>query len=120
MLTLPRHVRVFVSTEPFNMHGSFDALAGRARRLGFEPTDGNLYVCFSRNRKHIAILWFDGSGWRTMRKRLVKGTFQELPDLDQGADRITVDGRVLASLLDGIDLRAPRRRWFEQRRRAAS
>ena len=44
MLTLPRHVRVFVGTEPFDMRGSFDAMAGRVRRLGLEPVDGNLYV----------------------------------------------------------------------------
>lgn len=42
MLNFPRHIRVFVAIGPVDMRGSFDALAGRARRLGLEPVDGNL------------------------------------------------------------------------------
>lgn len=113
MLSLPGHLRVFVATAPFDMRGSFDAMAGRVRQLGLEPLDHNLYLFFSKKRTMAAILWFDGSGWCLFRKRLERGTFQ-LPSVPAGADRIRVDGRVLASILDGIDLRAPRRRWFER------
>lgn len=42
MLSLPRHIRVFVATAPLDMRGSFDAMAGRVRRLGLEPVDGAL------------------------------------------------------------------------------
>lgn len=112
MLTLPRHVRVFVATEPFNMRGSFDAMAGQVRRLGLEPVDGNLYVFLSRRRALAAVLYFDGTGWCAFRKRVETGTFQ-LPHIPPGRDRVAVDGRVLAAMLEGIDLRAPRRRWYE-------
>jgi len=114
VLTLPRHVRVFVATEPFDMRGSFDAMAGRVRRLGLEPIDGNLYVFFSRRRTLAGVLYFDGTGWCLFRKRLEAGTFQ-LPPVPPGRDRVAVDGRVLAAILEGIDLRAPRRRWYEPR-----
>ena len=113
MLSLPRHIRVFVATAPLDMRGSFDAMAGRVRRLGLEPVDGALYVFFSRSRTMAAILHFDGSGWCLFCKRLSQGTF-ELPAIPAGADRVAVDGRVLASILDGIDLRAPRRRWYDR------
>lgn len=113
MLSIPRHVRVFVATVPFDMRGSFDAMAGRVRRLGLEPVDGNLYVFFSRRRTLAAVLYFDGSGWCLFRKRLERGTF-EIPVVAAGVDRVAVDGRVLASILDGIDLRAPRRRWYDR------
>lgn len=99
------------------MRGSFDALAGEVRRLGLEPLDGALYVLFSRKRNHVAVVYFDGSGWCLFRKRLERGTFQ-LPTAPEGAARVGVDGRVLASILDGIDLRAPRRRWYDQPRAA--
>jgi transposase len=117
MLTVPRNVRVFVATAPFDMRGSFDAMAGRARRLGLEPSDGSLYVFFSRRRTLAAILYFDGTGWCLFRKRLEAGTFQ-IPDVPDDASRVAVDGRVLASILDGIDLRAPRRRWYGDGRTA--
>jgi transposase len=114
VLTLPRHVRVFVATEPFNMRGSFDAMAGGVRRLGLEPVDGNLYLFFSRRRTLAAVLYFDGTGWCTFRKRLETGTFQ-LPAAPPGCNRVAVDGRVLAAILEGLDLRAPRRTWYQPR-----
>ena len=113
MLSLPRTARVFVATEPLDMRGSFDAMAGRVRRLGLEPVDGGLYVFFSRRRTLVAVLHFDGSGWCCFKKRLEVGTFQ-LPAIPAGADRVAVDGRALASILDGIDLRAPQRRWYHR------
>ena len=113
MLNLPRTVRVFVATEPVDMRGSFDALAGRVRRLGLDPVDGHLYVFVSRRRHMLAVLYFDGTGWVIVRKRLEIGTFQ-LPAVPNGATRVQVDGRVLASILEGIDLNAPRRRWFDR------
>jgi transposase len=113
VLNLPSTVRVFVATEPVDMRGSFDALAGRVRRLGLEPGDGHLYVFVSRRRHLLAILYFDGTGWVLVRKRLEAGTFQ-LPSAPADASRVQVDGRVLASILEGIDLNAPRRRWLDR------
>jgi hypothetical protein len=41
MLRLSRAVHVFVAVEPFDLGGSFDAIAGGARRLGLDP-DGRI------------------------------------------------------------------------------
>jgi len=116
MLTSPPGIRVFLAVEPADMRGSFDALAGRVRLLGLDPVDGHLYVFLSRRRQMAKVLWFDGSGWCIHQKRLERGTFQ-MPSAPEGVDRIRVDAAALASLLEGVDLRAPRRRWF---RRAAT
>jgi transposase len=113
VLSLGPTTRVFVARDPVDMRGSFDALAGRIRRLGLDPLDGALYVFVSRRRHLLAVLAFDGSGWCLYRKRLTRGSFQ-LPQLPQDTDRVTVDGRVLAAMLSGLDLNAPRRRWFER------
>lgn len=110
MLTLPPSVRVFLAVEPVDMRGSFDALAGRVRALGMEPLDGHLYFFLSR-RAHLAkCLYFDRSGWVVWQKRLSRGTFQR-PVARAGATHITLDPGSLSALLDGIDLRAPRRKW---------
>lgn len=113
MLTLLPSVRVFLAVEPVDMRGSFDALSGHVRRLGLDPVSGHLYVFLSRNRRMAKVLWFDGSGWIVLAKRLVQGTFQ-LPDRLDGVDRLTIDAASLAALLEGIDLRAPRRRWYRR------
>jgi transposase len=113
VLSVGPTTRVFVARDPLDMRGSFDAVAGRVRRLGLDPLDGHLYVFLSKRRHMAVVLWFDGSGWCLLRKRLELGTFQ-LPEMPGDASRVAVDGRVLAALLSGIDLRAPRRRWYDR------
>ena len=118
MLTLGSGLRVYLALEAVDMRGSFNALQGKARHLGLEPSDGNLYLFIHRRRRLCKMLWFDGSGWCIFSKRLEKGTF-ELPDVANQATeppRVVIDAATLASLLEGIDLRAQRRKWY---RRAA-
>ncbi len=111
MLTITPSLRVFVVVAPFRMCGSFDALAGAVRRLGLDPVDGHLYVFLNRRRHLAKVLWFDRTGWCVLSKRLERGTFQ-LPQIPDGASQVSIDAAALASLLSGIDLDAPRRRWF--------
>lgn len=113
MLRLGAGLRVFVGVEPVGMRGSFDSLAGAARRLGLEPSDGHLDVFLNRARRQCRILWFDGSGWCLFGKRLERGTF-ELPQVPEGARQVTVDVATLASLLEGIELTAGRCRWHRK------
>lgn len=113
MLTLPPSVRVFVAVEPLDMRGSFDSLAGAVRRLGLDPVSGHLYLFLSRNRRIAKAIWFDGSGWCVLAKRLEAGSFQ-LPPLHNCDSKIVIDGAALASLLAGIDFTAARRGWFRK------
>ena len=50
MLSLAPGLRIFVGIEPVDMRGSFNSLAGAARRLGLEPLDGHYYLFFNRRR----------------------------------------------------------------------
>ena len=113
MLTLPPSVRVFLAVEPVDMRGSFDALAGRVRALGLEPSDGHLYLFLSRRAQLVKCLYFDRTGWVVWQKRLLRGTFQR-PVVAAGTTRLTLDAASFAALLDGIDLRAPRRKWYRR------
>lgn len=67
MLSVGHGLRVFVGLDPVDMRGSFDALAGAARRLGLEPSDGHLNLFFNRQRRLCKAVWFDGSGWCLLR-----------------------------------------------------
>lgn len=114
MLSLPPSVRVFIAVEPVDMRGSFDALAGAVRRLGLDPVDGHLYLFMNKRRRLARALWFDGSGWCLLSKRLEAGSFQ-LPPLDGPATQVEVDGTTFASLLAGIDFTAAREGWYRRR-----
>ena len=116
MLSLPSSVRVFVVVAPFDMRGSFDALAGAVRRLGMDPINGHLYLFLNKRRRLAKAVWFDGSGWLVLSKRLERGSFQ-LPRIEGDASQVPIDGTAFAALLAGIDFTAARRGWH---RRAVS
>lgn len=111
MLTVSSAVRVFVVVAPADMRGSFDALAGAVRRLGLDPVDGHLYLFLNKRRRLAKALWFDGSGWCLLAKRLEAGSFQ-LPRFSLSDARVEVDGSTFAAILAGIDFTAARRGWY--------
>ena len=113
MLSLPPTVRVFVALEPIDMRGSFDSLAGAVRRLGLDPVDGHLYLFLNKRRRIAKALWFDGSGWCVLAKRLEAGSFQ-LPRLEGRETQVQIDGATFASLLAGIDFTAARGGWYRR------
>jgi len=115
VLSLPPTVRVFVAVEPVDMRGSFDSLAGAVRRLGLDPVDGHLYLFMNKRRRIAKALWFDGSGWCLLAKRLEAGSFQ-LPAFDGTESQVQIDGTAFASLLAGIDFTAARRGWYRRAR----
>lgn len=115
MLSLPPTVRVFVAVEPLDMRGSFDALAGAVRRLGLDPVDGHLYLFLNKRRRIAKVLWFDGTGWCVLAKRLETGSFQ-LPPLREAENQVQIDGSTFASLLAGIDFTAARKGWYRRER----
>lgn len=85
MLTFSPAVRVFVVVAPRDMRGSFDALAGAARHLGLDPTDGHLYLFLNKRRRLAKVLWFDGSGWCVLGKRLRGVSMKLSTPIDQSA-----------------------------------
>lgn len=109
---LPPATRVFIASEPIDLHLSFDRLAGLVRnRFGEDPLSGHLFVFFNRQRTRTKILVFDRNGWVLYCRRLERGTFQ-LPTFLPGAARVEVEPATLAMILEGIDLAAPRRLRF--------
>lgn len=111
MLSPGPNTRVFVALDPVDMRGSFDALAGHVRRLRSDPLDGHLYLFVNRRRRLLKALWFDRDGWAVYAKRLERGTFQ-LPTVADGQTKVAIDPAQLAMILQGIDLRAPRRHRY--------
>ncbi len=76
MLSFAPTLRVFVAVMPIDMRGSFDALTGAVRRLGLDPASGHLYLFLNKRRCIAKALFFDGTGWCVLAKRLERGSFQ--------------------------------------------
>jgi transposase len=113
MLSFAPNTRIFVAIDPVDMRGSFNALAGHVRRLQADPLDGHLHLFLNRRRNLLKALWFDRSGWAIFSKRLERGTF-ELPLVASAQRTIAIAPAQLAMILEGIDLRARRRRRYRR------
>lgn len=115
MLTLGPSNKVYLARGTTDLRKSFDALSGAVREvLDQDPLSGHLFVFLGRRRHLIKILYWDGSGFWVLAKRLARGTFAWPKSED---DRATIELRPdeLGALIGGVDLgRTTWRRWWRQ------
>ena len=73
-----RKVKIFISKEPTDMRGSYDTLASKTKDiLKKDPFSGHLFVFVNRNRTSCKCLYYDGTGFVIIAKRLDKGRFSK-------------------------------------------
>lgn len=105
MLTLPPAVRVFVATAPIDCRKSFDGLSQAVLgRLSQDPLSGHLYVFFNRRANQVRILFWDRTGYCVMAKRLARGRFHFVAQVDPEAAHAEVETAELMLILEGLDL----------------
>ena len=126
MLSVPPRVQVFASLTATDMRKSFDGLVGIVEKELRQPIEsGHLFLFFNRRRDRVKLLYFTGDGLAIFYKKLEVGTFEQLrappsssagpSNLTGAAPCLTLCGRELSLLLDGIDLASvQRRKWWRQ------
>jgi len=103
VLTLPRSVRIFLSSGAQDMRKSIDGLRAIVEHeLEGDAYSGHLFVFVSRRGDRVKVLTWDKGGFVLYYKRLEHGEFR-LPHLDPDAMAVEIDATQLAMLLDGID-----------------
>jgi len=108
MLSFPAAIKVFLCTVPCDMRRSFDGLSMMAEHIvRANPLSGHLFVYCNRRTDRLKILYWDRDGWAIWYKRLEAGTFQ-YPFHESGRKEIAA--WELGVLLEGIDLKAGKRR----------
>lgn len=76
MIQLPANAVVFVLHEAISFRNGIDGTSAIARLvLAKDPMDGSFFVFRSKQGQMMRILYYDGSGYWLMTKRLSKGTF---------------------------------------------
>jgi len=115
MLTLGPAIKVYLARGTTDMRKSFDGLAGTVRELLAEdPLSGHLFVFCGRRRHIVKILYWDGTGFWLVSKRLARGTFS-WPDAADARAAIELRPDELGALLGGVDLRRTTwRRWWRR------
>lgn len=110
MLTLPSSVRVYMAAEPTDMRRSFDRLSAMVEGvMGFDITQGHLFVFINRRGDQVKCLFWDRTGLCVLHKRLEVGTFRRVRDAASGALHVEIDAAELSLMLEGLDLKQAKR-----------
>lgn len=82
MFTLNRRTRVFVCKQPTDMRSSYDGLFSRVKSLlDQDPFSGHLFLFINRARNSCKCLYYDGTGFVIISKRLEEGLFSRVNPL---------------------------------------
>lgn len=109
MLSLPAQVRIFAATASVDFRKAHDGLVALVRdTFGHDPFGGALFVFFNKRRDGVKLLLWDHNGFWLFYKRLECGTFRVLDG--SGSATLLIDRAELSMLLEGIDLKASKRR----------
>jgi transposase len=111
MTLLPRGMKVHLALDLIDMRKSIDGLAMLVQGvLRQDPFSGHLFVFRGRKANLIKIVFWDGTGLCLFTKRLEQGVFLWPSNVEPGGT-LALNSEQLSMLIEGIDWRAPERRW---------
>jgi transposase len=111
MMLLPAGVKVHVALGITDMRKGLDGLAMLVQgTLQQDPFSGHLFAFRGRRADLIKIVFWDGTGLCLFTKRLEQSRFPWPVAAGQGGT-VALTSAQLSMLIEGIDWRAPERRW---------
>ena len=103
MISFNRRTKIFVSKDPTDMRASYDTLFSKAKVvLNQDPFSGHLFLFINSKRTSIKCLYYDGTGFVIVAKRMEKGLFCRINPYLRG--EITLTAAEFALFFEGADL----------------
>lgn len=103
MISFNRRTKVFVCKEPTDMRASYDTLFAKAKGvLAQDPFSGHLFLFINSRRTSIKCLFYDGTGWVILAKRMERGFFSQINPMYRG--EVTMTAAEFALFFEGADL----------------
>jgi len=85
VISFNRRTKVFVFREATDMRASYDTLFLKAKGvLNQDPFSGHLFLFINKSRTSIKCLFYDGTGFVILAKRLERGLFSRINPLYSG------------------------------------
>ena len=111
MIGSTRQVIVWAYGAPADLRKGFDGLSALVTQaLERDPLSGDCYLFVNATRKRAKVLLWDGTGLCLFTKRLEQGVFLWPSNVAPG-ETLALSSAQLSMLIDGVDWRAPERRW---------
>lgn len=103
MLAFNRRTKIFISKDPGDMRASYDSLFQKAKSLlGQDPFSGHFFVFMNKRRTSMKCLYFDGTGFVIVAKRLERGCFSNINPYYPGP--ITLTQAEFSLLFEGAQI----------------
>jgi transposase len=103
MLTFNRRTKVFVCKEPTDMRASYDTLFSKASGvLKQDPFSGHLFLFINKTRTSLKCLYYDGTGFVIVAKRMERGLFSKINPYYRG--EVVLTEAEFALFFEGADL----------------
>jgi transposase len=112
MISIHASTRVFLCSQAIDMRLGFDGLSGLVKSyFSMNPTCGSLFVFFSRRRDRLKLLYWDRDGFVLYYKRLERGTFSWLDelDLDDGGEMEASDFAIILAGVNPVNVPAQKK-----------
>lgn len=103
MIALNRRTKIFVSREPTDMRASYDSLFARTKgTFQKDPFSGHLFLFVNKARTSCKCLYYDGTGFVIISKRLERGQFSRVNPMLPG--EVVLTEAELGLFFEGADL----------------
>lgn len=112
MFNLNESNRILMSHYPSDMRMGVNCLVGQVRLLGYEPTNGDVYIFVGRSRRVMKLLHWEHGGYVLYYKRLEEGRFSPKIFSHKGIGFRCIPWSELVLLMEGISPRTARRHRY--------
>jgi len=103
MISFNRLTKIFVSREPTDMRASYDTLFSKVKGvLNQDPFTGHLFVFINSRRTSIKCLFYDGTGFVLLCKRLEQRLFSRINPMFKS--EVILTAAEFALFFEGADL----------------
>ena len=112
MFNLNEDNRIVMAQHPTDMRMGVNGMCGQVRKVGLEPSNGDVYIFVGKSRTTMKLLHWERGGYVMYYKRLEQGRFHPRIFLHQGIGFRSMRWDELVLLMEGISPKAARRHRF--------
>ncbi len=119
MFNLNEDNRIVMAQHPSDMRMGINGMCGQVRKVGLDPTNGDVYIFVGKSRNIMKLLHWERGGYVMYYKRLEQGRFHPRIFLREGLGFRSMRWDELVLLMEGNSPKAARRYRYEKQAKSS-